>query len=157
MFTIIFFAFVQLGYLMFGAQVVDYSSMYKTLFALIRTILGDFNFVDLARANRVFGPIYFLSFVFLVFFVLLNMFLAILSDAFGEVKAEIAAKETKFEIGDFFKQGYINIIDKMGARTKKMDIEEAHKMTLKKDYKGCDQVRAFLKRYFSIIFLHLLF
>ena len=74
------------------------------------------------------------------------MFLAILSDSFGEVKAEIALRESKFELGDYFKQGYVNIVDKMGARTKKMDIEEAHKMTTKEDYTGCDQIRTFLKR-----------
>ena len=146
MFLIIFFAFIQLGYLMFGAQVADYSSMYDTTFTLIRTILGDFNFLDIAKANKFFGPVYFLCFVFLVFFVLLNMFLAILSDSFGEVKAEIALRESKFELGDYFKQGYVNIVEKMGARTRKMDIEEAHKMTTKKDYTGCDQIRAFLKR-----------
>ena len=147
MFCIIFFAFIQLGYLLFGAQAADYSSMYDTTFTLIRTILGDFNFLDIAQANRFFGPLYFICFVFFVFFVLLNMFLAILSDAFGEVKAEIRAMESKYDIGDFFRTGYINIIDKMGARTKKMDIEEAHKMTLKKDYTGSEGVRTFLKRY----------
>ena len=126
MFFIVFGAFVQLGYLLFGTQIFDYSSLYHTIFALIRytslclywsilgilsfhwsilsrpsfhlvsdnslirTILGDFDFTKLEKANYVFGPIYFLCFVFFVFFVLLNMFLAILSDSFGEVKAELA-------------------------------------------------------------------
>ena len=36
MFFIIFGAFVQLGYLLFGTQIFDYSSLYNTIFALIR-------------------------------------------------------------------------------------------------------------------------
>ena len=38
------------------------------------------------QANRVLGPIFFLSYVFFVFFVLLNMFLAIINDTYSEVK-----------------------------------------------------------------------
>ena len=147
MFCIIFTAFVQLGYLLFGAQVEDYSSMYNAMFALIRTILGDFDFITLEAANRFFGPVYFLCFVFFVFFVLLNMFLAILSDSFGEVKAEIAAKKNEFEMGDYFKQGYINIIDKIGQRTKQMDIEEAIKRAEDEGYTNMNDIRAYLKKY----------
>ena len=146
MFCIIFTAFIQLGYLLFGAQVNDYSSMYNTLFALIRTILGDFDFITLEKANRFFGPVYFLCFVFFVFFVLLNMFLAILSDSFGEVKAEIAARKNEFEIGDYFKQGYINVIDKMGRRTKQMDIEEALKRAEDEGYTNMEDIRTYLKK-----------
>ena len=36
MFFIIFGAFVQLGSLLFGTQIFDYSSLYNTIFALIR-------------------------------------------------------------------------------------------------------------------------
>jgi hypothetical protein len=40
-------------------------------FTLLRTILGDFDFHSLEQANRVLGPIFFISYVFFVFFVLL--------------------------------------------------------------------------------------
>ena len=40
-------------------------------FTLLRLILGDFNFYDLEAANRVLGPIFFLSYIFFVFFVLM--------------------------------------------------------------------------------------
>ena len=134
MFFIIFGAFVQLGYLLFGAQIFDYSSTYNTIFALIRTILGDFNYKSLVKANPYLGPVYFLCFVFFVFFVLLNMFLAILSDSFGEVKAEIARRKNAFEMGEYFKAGYTNFIDRMGLHTRKMDIEEALRIARERDY-----------------------
>lgn len=71
MFFIIFFAFVQLGYLLFGTQVYDFRSPIDAVYTLFRMILGDFNFRDIERANYVLGPAYFLSYIFFVFFVLL--------------------------------------------------------------------------------------
>ncbi len=40
-------------------------------FTQFRIILGDFDYDAIDRANRVLGPIYFFSYVFFVFFVLL--------------------------------------------------------------------------------------
>ena len=93
MFTIVFFAFAQLGYLLFGTQVLmcsyflpsvqfstfimfilqvkAFSNFDDAVFTLLRTILGDFDFHAIESANRFLGPIYFLSYVFFVFFVLL--------------------------------------------------------------------------------------
>ena len=90
MFAIVFFAFAQLGYLLFGTQVSlvtihyqhqlaivvilqvkAFSNFDDAVFTLLRTILGDFDFHAIESANRFLGPIYFLSYVFFVFFVLL--------------------------------------------------------------------------------------
>ena len=79
-------------------KVKDYSSFSDSIFTLLRTILGDFDFYALEKANRVMGPIFFLAYVFFVFFVLLNMFLAIINDTYSEVKEEIAAQKNDFEV-----------------------------------------------------------
>ena len=62
------------------------------------------------------------------------MFLAILSDSFGEVKAEIARRKNAFEMGEYFKAGYTNFIDRMGLHTRKMDIDEALRIARERDY-----------------------
>lgn len=80
---------------------------------MFRIILGDFNFQELQQANRILGPAYFILYVFFVFFVLLNMFLAIINDTYSEVKAELADKENEFEMGDFFKTVLDNIVSYM--------------------------------------------
>ncbi len=49
----------------------DFSSFSDAIFTLLRTILGDFDFHAIEQANRLLGPIFFLSYVFFVFFVLL--------------------------------------------------------------------------------------
>ncbi|KFP76048.1 Polycystic kidney disease 2-like 2 protein, partial [Apaloderma vittatum] len=91
MFFIVFFAYAQLGYLVFGSQVEDFSTFQNCIFTQFRIILGDFDFEAIEEANRILGPIYFITFVFFVFFILLNMFLAILNDSYSAVKAEFEA------------------------------------------------------------------
>jgi polycystin 2 len=132
MFFTVFFAFAQLGFLLFGTQVPltckkqvmivfdqveDFSSFSNAIFTLLRTILGDFNFNEIEQANRVLGPIFFLSYVFFVFFVLLNMFLAIINDTYSEVKEEISAQKNDFEVADYFKRGYNNMMGKVGRNS----------------------------------------
>jgi len=75
------------------------------------------------------------------------MFLAILSDSFGEVKAEIARRKNAFEMGEYFREGYVNLIDRMGLHTRKMDVEEALKMAKEKDYNNKEEVREFLRKH----------
>ncbi|XP_041374515.1 polycystic kidney disease 2-like 1 protein [Gigantopelta aegis] len=104
MFFIVFLAFTQLGYLLFGTMVKDFSSFQNAFFTLFRIILGDFDFEELEAANRVLGPMYFMLYVFFVFFVLINMFLAIINDTYTEVKVDMSQQEDQFRMTDFFKE-----------------------------------------------------
>ena len=70
-------------------------------FTLFRIVLGDFNFPLMQAINPVLGPIFFVTYVF---FVLLNMFLAIINDTYGQVKADMNKKKSELEIAQFFKQ-----------------------------------------------------
>ena len=92
----------------FGISIWSWIDVYCFIlpcsFTLFRIILGDFDFHALEAANRVLGPIFFITYVFFVFFVLLNMFLAIINDTYAEVKSNIASQKSEFEIGDYFKR-----------------------------------------------------
>lgn len=89
-------------------------------------MLGDFDFDAMEQANRVLGPIFFLTYVFFVFFVLLNMFIAIINDTYGEIKMEIASQKSDIELAAFFKKGYINLLDKLNLkRAHIVDIHQA--------------------------------
>lgn len=74
MFIIVLIAFAQLGYIIFGTDNNDFRTFKNAMLTLLRTILGDFNYVAIEEANRIIGPIYFLTFIFFVFFVLLVSF-----------------------------------------------------------------------------------
>ena len=56
------------------------------------------------------GPIFFISYIFFVFFVLLNVFLAIINDTYSEVKGEMEMTKIQFEITDLFARGYNNVL-----------------------------------------------
>uniref|UniRef100_A0A3Q0R3Q6 Polycystin 2 like 1, transient receptor potential cation channel n=1 Tax=Amphilophus citrinellus TaxID=61819 RepID=A0A3Q0R3Q6_AMPCI len=110
MFFIVFFAYAQLGYLLFGTQVQSFSTFVTCIFTQFRIILGDFNFDAINSANRVLGPIYFVTYVFFIFFVLLNMFLAIINDTYSEVKEELSSQKDELQITDLIKQVKANEI-----------------------------------------------
>ncbi|CAG5115064.1 unnamed protein product [Candidula unifasciata] len=137
MFIIIFLAFTQLGYLLFGTQVKDFSSFQNAFFTLFRIILGDFDFNQLEQANRILGPIFFMLFVFFVFFVLINMFLAIINDTYSEVKSDMANAKNDFEIADYFKKGYLNLLSKLNIKREKIvDLQKAlHSADINQDKK----------------------
>ncbi|XP_022349465.1 polycystic kidney disease 2-like 2 protein isoform X2 [Enhydra lutris kenyoni] len=126
MFFIIFFAYAQLGFLVFGSQVDDFSTFQNAIFAQFRIVLGDFNFAGIQQANRILGPIYFITFIFFVFFVLLNMFLAIINDTYSEVKADYSiGRRPDFELGKMIKKSYNNALEKL--RLKKPEEDEDKK------------------------------
>uniref|UniRef100_A0A9J8A385 Polycystic kidney disease 2-like 1 n=1 Tax=Cyprinus carpio carpio TaxID=630221 RepID=A0A9J8A385_CYPCA len=120
MFFIVFFAYAQLGYLLFGMEVETFSTFNKCIFTQFRIILGDFNYDAIDTANRVLGPIYFFSYVFFVFFVLLNMFLAIINDTYSEVKSELASQKDEFQIADLIKQSYEKTVMKLKLKKEKI-------------------------------------
>ncbi|XP_004697068.1 polycystic kidney disease 2-like 2 protein isoform X1 [Echinops telfairi] len=125
MFFIIFFAYAQLGYLVFGSQVEDFSTFQNAIFAQFRIVLGDFNFAGIQQANRILGPIYFITFIFFVFFVLLNMFLAIINDTYSEVKADYSiGRRPDFELGKMIKKSYINVLEKLKLKKEEKDEEK---------------------------------
>ncbi|MBN3315646.1 PKD2 protein, partial [Atractosteus spatula] len=122
MFLIIFLAYAQLAYLVFGTQVNDFSTFQACIFTQFRIILGDFNFAEIEEANRILGPIYFTTFVFFIFFILLNMFLAIINDTYSEVKADLAQQKSEMELADLIKKGYNKALVKL--RLKKTTVDD---------------------------------
>ncbi|XP_052545988.1 polycystic kidney disease 2-like 2 protein [Tympanuchus pallidicinctus] len=122
MFFTIFFAYAQFSHLVFGSQVNDFSTLQNCIFSQFRIVLGDFNFESL-EVNSILGPIYYISFVFFVFFVLLNMFLAIINDTYSEVKADFAViPNQEFHITDLFRQSYNKALVKLKLRKPDTDL-----------------------------------
>ncbi|KAA8577669.1 hypothetical protein FQN60_003423 [Etheostoma spectabile] len=120
MFFIVFFAYAQLGYLLFGTQVESFSTFVKCIFTQFRIILGDFDYNAIDSANRVLGPIYFVTYVFFVFFVLLNMFLAIINDTYSEVKEELSSQKDELQFTDIIKQSYMKTFMKLKLKKEKI-------------------------------------
>ncbi|XP_055481530.1 polycystic kidney disease 2-like 2 protein [Psammomys obesus] len=130
MFFIIFSAYAQLGFLVFGSQVDDFSTFQNSIFAQFRIVLGDFNFAGIQQANWILGPIYFITFIFFVFFVLLNMFLAIINDTYSEVKADYSiGRRPDFELSNIIKKTYLNVLEKLKLKKAQDDEDKKTKTT----------------------------
>ncbi|XP_078497207.1 polycystin-2-like protein 1 [Lissotriton helveticus] len=126
MFFIVFFAYAQLGYLLFGTQVESFSTFVKCIFTQFRIILGDFDYDAIDNANRLLGPIYFVTYVFFVFFVLLNMFLAIINDTYSEVKEELSSQDNELQFSDILKQSYNKTLLKLKLKKERIsDVQKA--------------------------------
>jgi hypothetical protein len=127
-FFIVFFAYGAMGFLLFGETIPDYQNFPKTLFTLFRLLLGDFDFVTLRTFFPILGPLFFASFVFIGFFVLLNMFRAIINDSYSKVKEEMEENEPEFMLSDYLKKNYGKVVTRMNLRRNRiMDIEEVLK------------------------------
>lgn len=128
MFFIVFIAFAQLGYMIFGTENDDFRTFIDSIFTLMRTILGDFNYLKLEKTNRILGPLYFILFIFFVFFVLFNMFLAIINETYTEVKSE--KSEDVIHIGKLARRILNKILTKVGFMKRYMvgDVPENSEM-----------------------------
>ncbi|XP_053961010.1 polycystic kidney disease 2-like 1 protein [Anastrepha ludens] len=102
-FFVLFLSYAVLGMLLFGNDHHDFYLFFKAYWAVMRMVLADFDYTGVEKANRVLGPLYFVSFIIIVYFILINMFLAIIFDTFREVKkVEIPPEDN--QLRQFFKK-----------------------------------------------------
>ena len=80
-------------------------------------------FLAILDVHRILGPIFFLTYVFFVFFVLLNMFLAIINVTYSEVKNDMSTQKSEFELGDYFKKSYEKVLDRLNV---KRDVSQSY-------------------------------
>ena len=59
------------------------------MMSLFRALLGDFEYAEMERVDPLVGPLLFVTFMLLVVFVLVNMFIAILAEAYEKAKIEV--------------------------------------------------------------------
>ena len=60
-----------------------------------------FNFYNLKEADRIFGPTILFMFTLIVTFILINVFITLICDAFSVVKDDISQQSNEYEIVDF--------------------------------------------------------
>ena len=132
MFFIIFFAFAQLGLLLFGTILRDFATFHDSTYTLFRIILGDFDFLALEQASTLLGPVFFITYIFCVFFILLNMFLAIINDTYSEVKSEMNS-ETRpaLEFGDYIKKSFKGLFSICSKKKDEEDEEDEASVDMK--------------------------
>eukprot|EP00397_Hematodinium_sp_SG-2012_P003627 GEMP01003635.1.p1 GENE.GEMP01003635.1~~GEMP01003635.1.p1 ORF type:complete len:895 (+),score=165.95 GEMP01003635.1:396-2687(+) len=84
-FAIIFFNFALGGFILFGNSIAEWND-YQAITTAFRALMGDFDYDAMSESHPIAAILWFWSYMILIFLILLNMFLAIVVDAYGEVK-----------------------------------------------------------------------
>ncbi|KAJ9453635.1 Polycystin-2 [Diplonema papillatum] len=86
-FLVVFAAFALMCYVVYGHTDENYRSIPETIISLTLMLLGDFDYVALRDEHRIFTPIFYAMFQILAVFILFNMVIAVLIDAFAVVQS----------------------------------------------------------------------
>jgi hypothetical protein len=124
-FCIIFLAFTQYGYLIFGSMTSSYSTFLSSLASVFRFSLGQYSLKELHDADYALGTLYFIMFVLIVIMGVMSMFVTILNEAFEKVKSDMENQSNEHEIIDFIFESV------KGLKNRKKNKRKANKEKLK--------------------------
>ncbi|CAL8097581.1 unnamed protein product [Calicophoron daubneyi] len=146
MFLCIFFAFAGFSHLAFGYTSNYYRTFTAASYALFRMMVGDINFDELRHAHYVIGPLFFILFILLVFFVLMNMFLAIVDESYRAVKDKLASQKAQMRLGVLIKKSAKEMFARLKKKKRKTVIQILRENNLfNTDYITFDDFRKVLK------------
>ncbi|XP_060067155.1 uncharacterized protein LOC132547415 [Ylistrum balloti] len=100
-FLVFLSGFAIWGYIMFGRNMASYKSMIQSIETLLAFSLGEYDYLALVNANRIFGPLFFFSFFLFINFILLNVFVTILNESISAVRKDVSKQSNEFEIVSF--------------------------------------------------------
>ena len=75
-------AFAHAGYLAFSTDVEDFRSISISVITLFNALVGSLDYEGITESSRLYGPLYFLVFQSMMILILVNVFLAIMNDAY---------------------------------------------------------------------------
>lgn len=122
-FAIIFVAFTQFSFLIFGSNLATYRNFYYAMSSVFRFALGQFELKEMQRANYPYGSIYFVLFIFIVIMGIISMFITILNEAFEKCKKELANKKNEYEFVEYFREKFESLRKTNKTRANKNKIE----------------------------------
>eukprot|EP00668_Euglena_longa_P001127 GGOE01001345.1.p1 GENE.GGOE01001345.1~~GGOE01001345.1.p1 ORF type:complete len:861 (-),score=284.46 GGOE01001345.1:30-2579(-) len=82
-FFVVFIGFSMSFYMAFCGDVPAFSHWFTSCYSLFSLILGDVDYDSLRDSNRILAPLLFFAYLSLVWFVLVNVFVAIISGAYA--------------------------------------------------------------------------
>jgi len=88
------FVFAASGVLFFGRTVVAFATTLLGFMSCFRILLGDFDWTQLSAVNPELAAVWLFAFLVVEIMLLNNMFMAVVFDCYGIVKARALAQET---------------------------------------------------------------
>jgi len=139
----IWFAFVQVMYLIYGNDVLGYSSIINSMETTFQVMLGK---IDASRIQQgdlvILGPIIFCAYNVVVIFFALNVFISIITDSFDKVREEARLHPDRFDF-----MGYVWIKMKKNVGKKELKKVKIDQYLEKRDFlKLIDKLTGFISR-----------
>ncbi|KAH6943140.1 hypothetical protein HPB50_016044 [Hyalomma asiaticum] len=97
-FWVIFFAFVQVFYILLGTKMAEFSTFVTAAETAFDMARGQFKFDDIAMASPVVGPFVFFVFALVTSVILLNIFVTLIISSFQSVKEDVEKQCNDFEM-----------------------------------------------------------
>ena len=96
LFGLIFFLYVYMGFLIFGTAILSFSTVERSFQTCFGILLGEIGVTEemFNLPNKASVYIFYYTFIMIVFFVLINVFLAIIVDAYVDVKNKAENSES---------------------------------------------------------------
>lgn len=89
MLGILFYGYSLAFYAAFSNDIFGFSTLALSGQTLFSAMLGDFNYEEMRRTNRVLAPILFFTFSFIIVMILLNIFIAIIVESYTELRKSV--------------------------------------------------------------------
>ena len=100
-FLVVFLAYTQFFYLIYTQNLINFSSFIVAAETCMQMMLGRFDFYEMQQASQWLGPIFFLTYVVAVAYILINMFLSIINESFASVRDDLTKQSNDYEMVDF--------------------------------------------------------
>merc|ERR1711920_905944 len=110
---VIFLAFGIGGFLVFSSNVSDYRTFSFSIINLFRYTVTEMDYDALNQANVTAGTIYYMTWTLLMLLILVNVFIAILSDGFAEAQEEKTQSQEESVLPLLFMKSMPNVIRNM--------------------------------------------
>ena len=99
-FLVIWLAFVQLMFFIYGTDLVGYSSFMKSMATAFQMMLGKFDSSQIMRINPLLAPLVFAMYNIVIICFTLNIFVSIITDAFDAVRFNEKENENDYHFFD---------------------------------------------------------
>ncbi|XP_063962086.1 polycystin-1-like [Lytechinus pictus] len=99
MWCLIVIAFALWGYAIFSRSIFTFHTFQGVLESLLGMMIGSFDFYALQSVESVIGPIFFTLYIFAAYFMLANMLITIIVEAFAKSKEDPDKDDSTFPIG----------------------------------------------------------
>lgn len=110
-FAVVFFAvytsLAVMGMALFGREIEEFSTFDRAFTACFVVLMGDFDVKSMWAVGRPMATLWFVVFMVGVLLIMLNMLLAIIMDAYSEVKATVQSSDTLcFHVATFWRRSW---------------------------------------------------